>query len=227
MTVDLRSLYARVSIARGDVDGARIGWCIQEAVREVCRRTRLARVELTGVSTAGSGTYTPDLSVPFPSGAALLTVHRLRTRKTGTTDAYVDAAPIPATGAWGTTEESGTTTSSPAYFTQRGNTVHLYRAPSVDFDVMAEVSFVPGNAYWEPIPPSTAGSTSFVSLPEEAVNAIEAKAEHLLLRLPGPERDPATAQMRDRDYRNAIGPLIALAYTGESNVPLTGLRDIV
>lgn len=200
MAINLRNLYAKAAFMRPDVEVARVGFAVQEGVREVCRRTSLARATATVTLDLGGNTLALSLT-----DANLLSVHRVTFLETGATTA-TELSPT----TFKDLEGQDATTSAPVYYAQQGDTLQVY--PATDTGGTATV-------YYSYVPTTELDS---VDLPETAVTAIEAKAEAMLLRLPGePYQNMGMAQERERDFHRAINNLKAIAFYGETGDVIT------
>lgn len=198
-TIQVRSLDAKVALLRPDLGvSAVIGFALQQAVKEVARATSILK-EVTVNQAVTSQSFEPMLG----EGHNLLKVMWVEKRDPSTLKwgrlGVVNEAMVAGLYQYPDTGE-------PHSFSQSGGTVKLYPAPKAAITVRCQCSFVPSVDVDE------------VDVPEEAVQAIEAKAQSILLRLPGEGRDIPTASQFEIDYRASIGRLRHLAYFGDSGV---------
>lgn len=203
MGVLLRPLYAKVSFMRPDLEEtSKIGFAVQEAMREVCRRTFLARKSITSALEAGASSIT----ITQMQSWNLLKVHQVKFTDADGEDhllAPKDSETMKAL--------TGDSEGIPAYYSQQGQFLMLYPAAEEAGTLTMEVSYVPTEDVEE------------APLPEIAVTAIEARAESMLLRLPdaNPAKDGARyqslghARERERDFHLTIGNLKAISLYGE------------
>ena len=200
MSILLRPLYAKVSLMRPDLEGAsQVGFVIQEAVREVCRRTFLAR-DVISITVPANGV---SLTISLPNSRNLLKVHRVDFMEASGLYKPMVAATLSFL------EGRVAGGSSPRWYAQAGQMLHLWPKSTAGGTARVHVSYVPGEELDE------------APLPELAVTAIEARAESLLLRVPhkpgGPEyQNLQMAAGRDKDYHSCIGNLKAISFYGET-----------
>jgi len=195
--IQVRSLDAKVALMRPDLGmSAAIGFALQQAVKEVARATSILK-EATASQSVASPTFTPTLT----AGRNLLKVMWVE-KQDPTTMEWGRLALVNEGMMAGRYRDPDT--GDPHSFSQSGGTVRLYPAPKVATTVRCQCSFVPSMDIEE------------IDVPEEAVQAIEAKAQSILLRLPGEGRDIPTANLNETDYRGAIGKLRTLAFWGDS-----------
>ena len=200
MSILLRPLYAKASLMRPDLEGsAQVGFVVQEAVREVCRRTFLARDVVPLTVTAGGG----SLTLLLPASQRLLKIHRVDYAEAG--GDYVPLVSATLNFLEGRTASPG----KPRWYAQAGQVLHLWPKSGAGGTARVHISYVPGEELDE------------APLPELAVTAIEAKAESLLLRVPhkpgGPEyQNLQMAAMRDKEFHACIGNLKSISFYGET-----------
>ncbi len=199
MGILLRPLYAKVAFMRPDLEEtAKIGFAVQEAMREVCRRTFLARtgMDVTVVAAASSAAITQD------AAKSVLLVHRAD---------WVDGSgnvtpltPASFTFMQGRPASPGV----PKWYAQQGMMIQFWPATASGGTLRLNLSYVPVTDVEE------------AALPELTVTAIEAKAESMLLRVPNPPGGPnyqnlQFATERDQDFGRCIGNLKAISFYGE------------
>ena len=214
MSILLRPLYAKAAFMRPDLEEetGKIGFAVQEAMREVCRRTFLARasVALTAAAAAHS------VPITMPAGNSLLKVHRASFLETGSTDPAIVLGPANYTQIEDVTKDVGV----PRVFAQKGSILYLWPSTEVGGTVTIEYSYVPLSDVDE------------VPLPEMAITAIEARAESMILRVPDPKAGSSTgadgrsyqsrgyqslehARVRERDFHACLGNLKWISDYGE------------
>lgn len=196
--INVRPLYEKVALMRPDMDSNAdiINYCIQEAVRETCRRTFLMReiVSQAVLASAKTGTIT------LTTGRSALKLHRmdiLTPPNTTTTHLY----PVTFQEMIGLPAENAT--GVPLQYAQRGPTFYLYVQPKVDSTLTYECSWVPTT------------DVETIELPESSMTAVEAKATSMLLKYGGPMRNLPESRELERDYRRAIGALRSISELGE------------
>lgn len=195
--IELRPLYAKAALLRPDLEGsAHVGFAIQEAVREVCRRTALARETLSAVTlTAGSDSPTVTLT----TGRNLLEVVAVDLRDavdvtkftTLESTAYAELEP-----------HRNASSGTPRYWAQKGSQLMVWPKATASSTLKVEVAYVP------------TAEVDSIDLPEQAVTAIEAKAEAMLAKVPGTHQNLQYSQVREGDYRRSIGHLRSLSTYG-------------
>lgn len=200
MAFDVRPLLAKIGMYRPDLDmaTAKLRYCLDEAVRETCRRTFLAREVVAATLTAGNRTLTPTLT----AGRNLLRVHRLDFLDADSGE-YILVQDASYYAMRGNSMEISSTGTSPSYWSQQGSTIRIYPGLVANQDLQLECSYVPTNEPDE------------APLPELAVGAVEAKATELAMLLPGPDRDPKLAMLHADRYKRNLGNLKAIGDFGE------------
>jgi hypothetical protein len=198
MAFDVRPLRAKIGLARPDLERtAQLRFCVDEAVRDVCRRTFLARYTHTAIPLSSGNPF-----VSYDIGAAnnILKVHRLDMLNVET-NKYEPLRPESYMVMAGHPDENGEGT--PWGWSQQGDTVRVYPIPIENRTLRLEASYVPTDE------PDSA------PLPELAVMAVEARAEALALAIPGAFQDKVEARSKEMYYRRCIGALKDVGDRGE------------
>jgi len=200
MAVSLRSLYGRVAFLRPDLEEtAKIGFAIQEAVRDVCRRTFLARGTLTLTIPIGGA----EAPLALPPGQGLLIIHRVDHSETGG-----DGFRTLGAASYSLLDSAGNTPGQPIFYSQQGGVLTLSPPSRSGGTTKVFYSYAPTT------------TVDTIDLPEAATLAISALAESLVLRVPskpgGPNyQDLGHAKERENDFHRAIGNLKAISFYGE------------
>lgn len=200
MAFDVTPLQAQLLLFRPDLENrtARLRYCLDEAVREVCRRTFLARETITTTLTAGDRTLTPTLT----TGRNLLKVHRLDFQDP-TTSEWILVSEFSFKAMQGDSREINSNGDTPSGWSQQGGTVRIYPGLTANMDLRLECSYVPTDG------------PDLAPLPEIAAQAVTEKALCLALLVPGPDRDPRHAADRNSQYHRHLGNLKAIGDFGE------------
>lgn len=168
MSFEVRGLYPAVGRSRPDVPEAHVWVSLQEAVRVVCRETKLARAWTTATLSAGAAfqALTVDAQMVSPHDVLLSD----GTRLADTSMPFMRLL-APTTGTvrrWGFD----------------GKYLWVHPTPSESTALTIEYSYVPS------------ADVDTAPLPESAAQAVTAYAESLMLDLPGSGRDSARAEQR-------------------------------
>lgn len=200
MSFDIRPLVAQVGLARPDVDSALIVFCVEEGVREVCRRTHLAQMTQDYTVTANTNAVTVALS------ADKSYIRTMRALWMGASDtqwedleeiSFRDALDFEVWKLAGNVQQ----------WSQQTGNVLIYGTPTENGTLRLVSSYVP------------LGSFDTVPLPEVATSAIACKASALALGIPGPGQNAGMAMAKDTEFRRSIGNLRARAMVGEGGSP--------
>lgn len=181
----VRSLYAYVGLGRPDLPEAFFGRALQEAIREVARRTFCLRTTLPVTIPAGG----QSVSLDVPAGQSFLRVHRV-TSADGTV--VLQPASLPDV-------QNSQTVGLPRFWQASRATLYVAPIPTVtdgDVALLAEVSWVP------------TADLADVAMPDSAIPAITGLAEGRILAFPGEGKDTHAAAQRRAEGSAAITRLI-------------------
>ena len=208
MAFEIRPIVTQVGLPRSDdVDTGMLVFCVQEAVRETCRRTYLAQVTQSYSVTAATNAIT--VALPADKGFARV----MRALWLGATmtdyrqlkeDTFNEAL----------TDRLWIGSGSPTLFSQQNGVVLIYRTPNEAGTLRLVSAYVP--------------ITDFTTapLPEQAVRAVVKKAGALVMSIPGPNQNLQMAITLDREFDRVIGGLRALAFVGEGGSPSFSVRAL-
>lgn len=201
MTISLDPIVAKIGWMRDDVrETGRLRFCIDEAVKEVCRQSLL----LHGSASVNivDGNSTIDLTTTLTTAnRALVRVNYLSWNNTAGNPEYL--VPIGYDSAIITGLDLPATKGTPTKYSQFGNVLRLYPTANAAFTMTVQYSYVPTDK------PDT------VDLPDAAITAIEAKSFSLAMMLPGAGQNLGMAATKEIDYKNALNNLIAIHTGGE------------
>jgi hypothetical protein len=219
MSIEIRPLLMKVAWQRPDLglDG-RLWYALQEAVRDVCRRTRLARVTTENTLTANTNNLVPAIltedeqdATPQPQRKRLR-YHRVEVQSLTDDTLWTDLIEAPATDVEAFQNLRWGTGATPRNFAQRGDTLLVWPKCSVDRVLRVTTSYVPQD------------ELDTAPLPELAVPAVEAAARSMVLLLPGSGRDPQAASEAEEEMHRCMPELRSFADDGESGPPVLRVR---
>jgi hypothetical protein len=204
MTIQLRPLLGIYQPLRPELRRSVIEFWVQEAFREVARRSMLIRELVAFNTTANTNGYPLAVS----SGNAPIQVHSAYIMGPNETtyaplyEAVADpGAPIEAA----VPTDSNTPGGYPNKYCQVGDTVYFDPCPDTNiYQIKLNVSTMPLR---DP-------TLQSVNLPEIASKAIELLAAAYILKLPGPAQDPLEAQKAMASYESEMNTLRADANKG-------------
>lgn len=195
MAFDLRPLYATVGLGRSDVDPAVIGYCLQRAMRDVCRKSELARNTYEYTFTASNNSI--SISVANGNPIRVVSAFWKGSLDTDYTTLY------PKNLLESQTNEYWKLTGKPEAFSEQGPVVILYPTPTTAGTLRLAVAYVPTT------------DLDTAPLPDAAIEALEARAEALLWKVMGPGQNLQMALTKDHEYRRALAHLKSLSIFGE------------
>lgn len=201
MTLALDPVIAKIGWMRDDVrDTGKLRFCVDEAVRGVCRNSLLLHGSTTSnLAIAGNSIdLTSHLST---TSRAMIRVNYISWPNTATDPTYL--IPIGYDQAIITGLDAPSKKGVPRYYSQFGNTIRIYPSADIAYTLTLQYSFAPTDA------PST------VDLPEAALTAIEDYAMSLAMMIPGAGQNIGIAATKDIEYKNALNNLIALHRGGQ------------
>lgn len=196
MSFVVRDLYAVAGMSRPDIPQVQYGVALQRAVKRVCQETLLARTTLQYSITAD----TNSVLLAVTNGEPLMVHHVLWKGATDT-----DYTPlVPTSFGVAHQNEMWEWTGKPCTYSQQGSVLILYPTPTEAGELLVTLSYFPS------VDVDTA------PLPGWARPAVEAAAEVLLLKIPGPGQSLSSARMLERDLRGMLQDLKAKSLFGES-----------
>ena len=160
MSFSARSLYARAGLWRPDIkDTAFFGFCLDEVIRNVCRETMAARIDVTIPFVSG----TSALSVATAMGDVgdLVKIHSVSGVVTDSTTSSYQIGDVIHLEETLFTGNAGSDIGECRYWAQMGDNIYLYSPPvGYSGDLYLNVSYAP------PV------GTDAVPLPTNAKNAM-------------------------------------------------------
>ncbi len=200
MAFQIRPIVTQVGMARPDVAAAMIVFCVQEAVRETCRRSHLAQTTQSYAMTLA----TNSIPVALPADKSFLRVMRALWLGASMTD-YRKLEEDTFNEALNGRLWVG---SGGVYlFSQEAGNVLIYKTPLENGTLRIASSYVPITEF------------DTAPLPEQAVQSVVDKATALAMAIPGPNQSLQMAMTKEHEFNRRIGGLRSLAFIGEGGSP--------
>ena len=199
MASQIRLLFGTIGTLRPDLPKAQINLSLQEAVKDVCRRTFLLRQTLQYSITANTNSVLAASTL-----GSFLKIHDV-IWKSGTDtdwsvplieDSFVVAA---EDGLW---KKTGL---APKNFSQQNGTLILYPTPVVGGVIQVVISYAP----------SVGTDIVNIPLPEAAITAIQLKAEAYASRMPGQYMNLQFSLDREKEFKRCLNNLKATSLFGD------------
>lgn len=210
MSIEVRPIYSRLALIRPDLasfNAAQLNFIIQEAIREVCRRTWLARETATQQITDGTQGWAPTLT----AGRSLVAIHWIGCKLPSETE-YLRLEPASFVMAERDDSVENMAKGRPTTFSQQGDTFKVYPPPDATYDIKIKASYTP----------TMGQEVTSIALPEYAFDALVLLAESMAYRVPGSGQDKSMGLLREKAANGRLGSLRALALGGESaQAPVT------
>lgn len=201
MSITLDPIIAKIGWMRDDVrDTGKLRFCVDEAVKEVCRNSLLLHAS-TSVSVLAAA-FNIDLTTHLTTNnRAMAKVNFISWANTVGNPEYL--SPIGYDSAIITGLDLPVTKGVLKRYSQFGDVIRLYPSADIAYTLTIQYSYIPTDA------PAT------VDLPDAALTAIEASAMRLAMMIPGQGQNLGIAATKDLEYKNALNNLMALHQGGQ------------